>query len=93
VRIVNEISLLSCRPTEVPVFNVTCHPESKQPWGFILEVGRLMVRDYPFEFGLWIPGGGITTNKRFHQLNVALFHWLPAYVIDFLLFCFGQKRL
>lgn len=48
---------------------------------------------YPFEAGLWYPGGDITTNKLVHQINVALFHWGPAYLIDFLMLCFGQKRL
>lgn len=41
----------------------------------------------------WYPGGDITTSKLVHKTNVALFHWGPAYLIDFLMFCFGQKRL
>lgn len=81
------------RPTEVPVFNVTCNPQSKQPWGYVLEKGRELNQLYPFEAGLWYPGGDITTNKLVHKTNVALFHWGPAYLIDFLMFCFGQKRL
>lgn len=89
---INEIAKFY-RPSEIPVFNVTCHPESKQTWRYILEEGRKMVQKYPFEFGLWLPGGDITLNKKLHQLNVALFHWGPAYLIDFLMFCFGQKRL
>lgn len=39
------------------------------------------------------PDGDITTNKIYHTICVTLFHWLPAYFIDFLMFCFGQKRL
>lgn len=58
-----------------------------------MNTGRSLVLDVPFEVGLWYPGGGITTNKFMHQLNVALFHWMPAYFIDFLMYCFGQKRL
>lgn len=81
------------RPTEIPVFNVTCHPESKQTWEYVLNEGRKLVKEYPFEAGLWYPGGGITTNKFMHQLNLNLFQWGPAYVIDFMLMIFGQKQL
>lgn len=52
-----------------------------------------MNEKYPFEAGLWYPGGDITTNVLEHKINVALFHWGPAYLIDGLMFCFGQKRL
>jgi alcohol-forming fatty acyl-CoA reductase len=61
---------------------VTCHPENKQPWGYVLEEGRKLNQQYPMEAGLWYPGGDITTNKFVHELNVALFHWGPAYLID-----------
>lgn len=37
---------------------------------------------YPMEAGLWYPGGDITTNELVHKINVALFHWGPAYLID-----------
>jgi hypothetical protein len=42
-----------CRQVEVPVFNVTCNPNNKQTWGFVLEEGRKMNEKYPFEAGLW----------------------------------------
>ncbi|CAG9797074.1 unnamed protein product [Chironomus riparius] len=92
IGIAKSVATMKEKPSEIPVFNVTCHPESKQTWEYILEEGRKMVQKYPFEFGLWLPGGGITMNKKLHKLNVALFHWGPAYLIDFLMFCFGQKR-
>lgn len=60
---------------------------------FILETSKKLNFEYPAEIGLWYPNGVITTSKLHHQINVALFHWLPAYFIDFLMFCIGQKRL
>lgn len=78
---------------EIPVFNITC-PESKRTsWGEVLEEGKRIVYEYPFEAGVWYPDGGITTSKIVHTINVILFHWLPAYFIDFIMLILGQKRL
>lgn len=70
------------RPKEIPVFNVTCHPDNKKTWGYVLEEGRKLNEQYPMEAGLWYPNGDITTNALVHKINVALFHWGPAYLID-----------
>lgn len=81
------------RAREIPVYNLTV-PESKRTsWGEVLELGKSIAYEYPFEAGVWFPDGEITTSKIKHTINVLLFHWLPAYLIDFLMFCFGQKRL
>lgn len=80
------------RPVEIPVYHVTCDENKKTPWKVVLEEGRRLNNDYPFEIGLWYPGGGITTNKFLHKMNVALWHWGPAYLIDGLMFIFRQKR-
>lgn len=93
IAIAKSVVELKIKPKETPVFNVTCHPESKRPWGYVLEQGRVMNKEFPYEVGLWYPGGDITTNAFVHNINVALFHWGPAYVIDGLMFLFGQKRL
>lgn len=59
---------------------------------YVLEKAKQINFEIPFQIGLWYPNGEITTSKTKHQINVALFHWLPAYVIDFLMLCLGQKR-
>lgn len=63
------------------------------PWGEVIELSKKVAYDYPMETGLWYPDGCITTNRLRHEINVILFHWLPAYLIDFILFICGQKRL
>ncbi|XP_055599486.1 putative fatty acyl-CoA reductase CG5065 isoform X2 [Uranotaenia lowii] len=82
----------SVKPPEVPVFNVTCRETKRTTWRDVLEIGKQVAYEYPFEAGAWYPDGDITTNKLKHQISVALFHWVPAYFIDGLMFCFGQKR-
>lgn len=78
---------------ELPVFNVTCCESQKTQWKRVLELGESINAEYPIEAGVWYPGGSMTTSVAVHMMRAMLFHWLPAYVIDFLLFCFGQKRL
>lgn len=65
----------------------------KVSWSEVLEKGKEICYQYPFEAGAWYPDGNITTNKLVHLLNVIFFHWLPAYFIDFIMLCIGQKRL
>jgi fatty acyl-CoA reductase len=61
--------------------------------GYVLEAAKKVNFEIPASIGLWFPNGEITTSKLKHKLNVLLFHWLPAYAIDFLMMCLGQKRL
>ncbi|XP_015039178.1 putative fatty acyl-CoA reductase CG5065 isoform X4 [Drosophila pseudoobscura] len=80
------------KPAEVPVYNITCADHRKMQWGDVIEMSKDIGYRYPFEAGLWYPDGCITTNKLHHNINVLLFHWLPAYFIDFVLLLLGQKR-
>lgn len=58
-----------------------------------MDVGRDLGLKYPFEVGLWYPDGNMTTSKLYHTFCTIMFMWLPAYLIDFLLAIFGQRRL
>lgn len=78
---------------EIPVYNLTCSDKKKMTWGEVINQGKKLSYEYPFEAGVWYPNGTITTNKLEHLLKVLFFHWLPAYLIDFLMFVMGQKRL
>lgn len=80
------------RPKEIPVLNLTQGKTYPMTWGKIVERGKEIAWNYPFEMMLWYPNGTIYSNKLLHDLSTIFFHWLPAYVIDFLMFVFGQKR-
>jgi alcohol-forming fatty acyl-CoA reductase len=81
------------RPKDVPVFNVTCSEKKRTTWSDILVMGKEIMYEYPFEAGLWYPDGQITTNKFWHTLTIIFCHWVPAYLIDFIMLLIGQKRL
>ncbi|BES98847.1 Male sterility protein [Nesidiocoris tenuis] len=76
---------------EVPVYNLTQGKTRPVTWGTVLEEGRKCFYKNPFEIMLWYPNGDLHRSKFVHDINVILFHWLPAYFVDFLLLIFGQK--
>ncbi|CRK93122.1 CLUMA_CG006592, isoform A [Clunio marinus] len=90
--IAKQIAMQQKRSNDVEVFNVTASETKKRTMKYILEKAKKINFETPLEMGLWYPDGTITTNKYVQKVNVALFHWLPAYFIDFLMFCLMQKR-
>lgn len=78
---------------DTPVYNITCPETKRTSWGTVLNKGKEISREFPFEAGVWYPDGDITTSRLVYTFNSIFFHWLPAYFIDFLMFIFGQKRL
>ncbi|CAF4937437.1 unnamed protein product [Pieris macdunnoughi] len=96
---INALAVIPChldkkadRSPEIPVFNLTTGDQRKDTWKEVLDVGKATVRKYPFEGPLWYPDGNIRHNKFFHELCVFFYHIVPAYLIDFLMLLFGQKR-
>ncbi|XP_051155914.1 putative fatty acyl-CoA reductase CG5065 isoform X2 [Leptopilina boulardi] len=76
----------------IPVYNITQSGVMPITWGEILEKGKKVVREYPFEGAIWYPDGDIRKSKFIHNLFVFFFHLIPAYFIDFLMLLFRQKR-
>lgn len=81
------------RPAQVPVYNVTNADHRKMTMGTVVEMSKRINKQIPFNAGLWYPDPCVTTNKLYHSFNVLMFHWLPAYLLDFLMLILGQKRL
>jgi len=74
-------------------FNLTSGKLNPITWGDVVGRGRKHFHEQPFEGAVWYPDGDIRSNKYTHMLIVYLFHWIPAILIDCLMFIFGQKRL
>ncbi|TDG46437.1 hypothetical protein AWZ03_007211 [Drosophila navojoa] len=85
-------SLAKQKSLQIPVYNLTVEEAKKRTWKWVMDVGRDLGLKYPFEVGLWYPDGNMTTNKFYHTFCTIMFMWLPAYIIDFLLALFGQRR-
>lgn len=76
---------------DVMVFNVTESGVNPITWGEILDTGRRHLYENPLENAIWFPDGSIKANKTMHDLSVLLFHYFPAYLLDFLITICGKK--
>ncbi|XP_046383094.1 putative fatty acyl-CoA reductase CG5065 [Ischnura elegans] len=73
------------------VVNVTESGVNPVSWGDMLEYGRKHLYENPLENAIWFPDGSIKSNKTMHDLCVILFHYFPAYLLDFLITICGKK--
>ncbi|KAK4877502.1 hypothetical protein RN001_010008 [Aquatica leii] len=80
------------RPAEIPVYNMTNDGVVQMTWGQVLNIGRDIGYKYPFEGQIWYPDGDMRSSKIIHQMYCIFFHWIPAYLIDFLMLIFRQRR-
>lgn len=81
------------RTKEIPVYNLTQDAVIRITMGEILEKGRSVVHENPFEMQVWYPDGDIRSSLFMHTLCCIFMHWLPALLIDFIMVLIRQKRL
>lgn len=81
------------RANAIPVYNLTQHNLNPITWDAVMTKGREETMKNPFELMLWYPTGSLTANRFVHTYKVICYHWIPAYLIDGILFLLGQKRL
>nr|AWJ25021.1 fatty acyl-CoA reductase [Nilaparvata lugens] len=80
------------RNAETPVLNITQEGfVDPVTWSEVLDKGKSLCWNHPFEMMLWYPNGSIHSSYALHYLCALLFHWLPAYFIDILMLVFQQK--
>ncbi|KAL6426714.1 hypothetical protein ACFW04_009228 [Cataglyphis niger] len=76
----------------IPVINITQSDINRITFREILKKGKEIIYEYPFEGQIWYPTGNIHSNKFVHNIFVFFFQIIPAYLIDFLMLLFQQKR-
>ncbi|RZC37876.1 NAD binding 4, Sterile, Epimerase, Polysacc synt 2, and/or 3Beta HSD domain containing protein [Asbolus verrucosus] len=59
--------------------------------GEILDIGRKVIINTPFNWVLWYPGGSMNQSRLVHNISFFLFQLLPAIFIDALLILLGFK--
>lgn len=89
----NIINCVLYRTNVIPVYNLTQHNLNPITWEAVMAKGREETMKNPFELMLWYPTGSLTSNRFLHTYKVICYHWIPAYLIDGILFLLGQKRL
>uniref|UniRef100_A0A8D8LSN1 Fatty acyl-CoA reductase n=1 Tax=Cacopsylla melanoneura TaxID=428564 RepID=A0A8D8LSN1_9HEMI len=78
-------------PQPTLVLNMSSNEIEPITWGEIIERGKKLIMDYPFEAGLWFPNGQIRSNRFWHYFFVIFTQILPAYLVDFVMVLIRQK--
>ncbi|KAM3955181.1 putative fatty acyl-CoA reductase CG5065 [Aphomia sociella] len=78
--------------TETNVINFTSSAEIKVTWSEMIEAGReIITKRVPLNGVAWYPGGSMKHSRLLHNICAFFFHWVPAVIVDTLLFCLGYK--
>ncbi|XP_039752664.1 fatty acyl-CoA reductase 1 [Pararge aegeria] len=78
--------------TSTNVVNFTSSAEIKVTWLEMIDAGRAIVMNrVPLNGVVWYPGGSMKHSRFYHNICALFFHWIPAILIDTLLFCLGYK--
>lgn len=81
-----------CSDRSRRIYNVTSSAEIKVSWNQVIEMGReIVTKRIPLNGVLWYPGGSMKNNRLYHNFCMIFYHFLPAIVLDALLFCLGYK--
>ncbi|XP_055606767.1 putative fatty acyl-CoA reductase CG5065 [Uranotaenia lowii] len=74
------------------IYHLVSSAEVKQSWEEIIELGRTITcTKVPLNGVFWYPGGNMKKHRWEHNLAALFFHWLPAVLIDCLLYVLGYK--
>ncbi|XP_026740172.1 putative fatty acyl-CoA reductase CG5065 [Trichoplusia ni] len=84
--------LLIGSDTKSNIINFTSSAEIKVTWSEMIDAGReIIMNRVPLNGVVWYPGGSMKHSRLYHNICVFFFHWIPAFIIDTLLFCLGYK--
>lgn len=74
------------------IYNCTSSFEYKVTWEEIIEMGRRIVENrLPLNGVVWYPGGSMKSSRLYHYICVILFHYIPAIILDSIIFLSGNK--
>ncbi|XP_057366398.1 putative fatty acyl-CoA reductase CG5065 [Daphnia carinata] len=72
------------KPNNIVVYNCASGYHNPLTWGQIESLGRVALLKYPMSEVMWYPSGSFKSNLTLHKIDVVLYHYLPAYFLDFL---------
>ncbi|CAH0713461.1 unnamed protein product, partial [Brenthis ino] len=69
------------------IYNFTSSAEVKVTWSELIDTGRdIILNRIPLNGVVWYPGGSMKHSRLVHNICAVLFHWIPAILVDTLLF-------
>ncbi|XP_065574521.1 putative fatty acyl-CoA reductase CG5065 isoform X2 [Artemia franciscana] len=79
------------RPNNTIIYNSTSGSLNPLKWGVLESILKNEMLKYPMKGVVWPPGGSFKSSMLRHKIDVALFHYGPAYVVDTFAKIFGGK--
>ncbi|XP_058832003.1 putative fatty acyl-CoA reductase CG5065 [Topomyia yanbarensis] len=74
------------------IYNLVSSAEMKVSWEGVIDLGKsITANKVPLNGVFWYPGGTMKKYRWQHNLSALLFHWIPAVLIDCLLYVLGYK--
>ncbi|XP_049942017.1 putative fatty acyl-CoA reductase CG5065 [Schistocerca serialis cubense] len=78
---------------EKSIVNMTSSSEFQISWAEIIERGRKITERVPLNGVVWYPGGSMKRSRLLHNICLLFFHFIPAILIDTLIFLAGHKPI
>lgn len=76
------------------VFNISSHNQITVTWKQCQELSiKLNKERIPFDIFLWVPSGMTRNSRLMHYIDVLLWQYIPALIIDMFLPLFGYKPM
>lgn len=70
------------------IYHLVSSAEIKVSWEQLIDCGRWIICNrLPLNGVLWYPGGSMKSSRLHHNICCILYHWIPAILLDCLLFC------
>ena len=79
------------RSKDTVVYNCTTGSLNPITWQQFSEYGLAAWKKYPTKGLMWYPTTSFSTHSLVYKTEVALYHYLPAYIIDSVLRICGQR--
>lgn len=93
-KIFNSVSLESCLPTFSEFIKLHTLKTFSLTFSFLVELNAEIPKlssKFPYRTAIWIPHTTITTSKFVFRLLFLLYHFVPAFFIDIILYLKGSK--
>ncbi|CAG9767884.1 unnamed protein product [Ceutorhynchus assimilis] len=91
--IVSAWRIASCKTKEIPIYNCVTGQRKPIKWNTFIEICFKYLRIHPLSDINWYPDGSVTASRSVNFFKRYLFHWLPAYLIDSVVWVTGGKPI
>ncbi|KAJ8965743.1 hypothetical protein NQ314_003921 [Rhamnusium bicolor] len=81
------------KPKELKIYNCCTGQRKPIKWKDFISLCFKYMRKHPFSEVTWYPDGTVTASRTLNTINRYLLHWLPAYVMDSVVWIMGGKPI